>query len=141
MSIFIQLQKYNYSINCQEEICSASLAKDQQTIENYEQKSSKPYRQLVLSGSGDCFCSEKMGKSIKKITSNKNPFSPHHPQNHLRRHGHFSDGTKACTDVHEVPKWHFKLSGFSFVKFRYTRLRFELIRVFRPSPCEFIEKL
>jgi hypothetical protein len=84
---------------------------------------------------------EKMEKSIKKITSNKKPFSPHHPQNHFRLHGHFSDGAKACTDVHEVPKWHFKLSGFSFVKFHYARLRFELIRVFRLSPCKFMEKL
>ena len=41
---------------------------------------------------------EKMGKSIKKITSNNNPFSPHHPQNHLRRDGHFSDGAKAITN-------------------------------------------
>ena len=37
--------------------------------------------------------------------------------------------------------WHFKLLCFSFVKFLYARLRFELIRVFRLSPCKFIEKL
>jgi hypothetical protein len=80
------LQKYYYSINCQEEICSASLAKDKQTIENYEQKSSKPYRQLALSGSGDCFCSEKMGKSIKKITSKqKSIFTSPSPKSPLAR--------------------------------------------------------
>jgi hypothetical protein len=56
-------------------------------------------------------------------------FSPHHPQNHIRRNGHFGDGTKDCTDVHEVPIWHFKLLCFSFVKFHYARLRFKLIRV------------
>ena len=122
-------------------VCSfwVDEGKDRQTLENVEQKSSNPYRQLALKGSGDCFCSEKMGKSIKNITS-KNPFSPHHPQNHLRRHGHFSDGAKACTDVHEVPIWHFKLLCFSFVKFHYARLRFKLIRVFRLSPCKFMEK-
>ena len=38
----------------------------------------------------------KMEKNIKKITSNKKPFSPHHPKNHLWRDGHFGDGTKAC---------------------------------------------
>ncbi len=27
-----------------------------------------------------------------------NPFSPHHPQNHLMCDGHFSDGTKAFTN-------------------------------------------
>ena len=79
-------------------VCSfwVDEGKDRQTLENVEQKSSKPYRQLALSGSGDCFCSEKMGKSIKKITSNNNPFSPHHPQNHHWRDGHFGDGTKTC---------------------------------------------
>ena len=30
---------------------------------------------------------------------------------------------------------------FSFVNFRYARLRLEIIRVFRLFPCEFIEKL
>jgi hypothetical protein len=52
-------------------VCSfwVDEGKDRQTLENVEQKSSKPYRQLALCGSGDCFCSEKMGKSIKKITS------------------------------------------------------------------------
>lgn len=124
-------------------VCSfwVDEGKDRQTLENVEQKSSNPYRQLALKSSGDCFCSEKMGKSIKKITSNKKPFSPHHPPNHLGRDGHFGDGTKACTDVHEVPIWHFKLLCFSFVKFHYARLRFKLIRVFRLSPCKFMEKL
>ena len=58
--------------------------KDRQTLENVEQKSSKPYRQLALCGSGDCFCSEKMGKSIKKITSKQKSIftslSPKSPQ-------------------------------------------------------------
>jgi hypothetical protein len=47
-----QLQKYNHSVNYQVKACSASLAKDRQTLENVEQKSSKPYRQLALKGSG-----------------------------------------------------------------------------------------
>ena len=124
-------------------VCSfwVDEGKDRQTLENVEQKSSKPYRQMALSGSGGTVFAEKMEKSIKKITSNKKPFSPHHPPNHFRRNGHFSDGTKACTYVHEVPIWHFKLLCFSFVKFHYARLRFKLIRVFRLSPCKFMEKL
>lgn len=46
-------------------VCSfwVDEGKDRQTLENVEQKSSNPYRQLALSGSGDCFC----GKKWKKV--------------------------------------------------------------------------
>ena len=49
-------------------VCSFWIdeGKDRQTLENVEQKSSKPYRQLALCGSGDCFCSEKNGKKYQK---------------------------------------------------------------------------
>ena len=49
-------------------VCSfwVDEGKDRQTLENVEQKSSKPYRQLALSGLGVTIFVEKMGKSIKK---------------------------------------------------------------------------
>ena len=80
-------------------VCSfwVDEGKDRQTLENVEQKSSNPYRQLALSGS--VFLWKKWEKVSKRKHQNNNPFSPHHPQNHLWRDGHFGDGTKACTDV------------------------------------------
>ena len=40
------------------------------------------------------------GWNEKKLKNkHKKPFSPHHPQNHLRRNAHFSEGTKACTHI------------------------------------------
>ena len=55
-------------------VCSfwVDEGKDRQTLENVEQKSSNPYKQQALSGSGDCFCSEKVEKSIKKSCEERN---------------------------------------------------------------------
>ena len=60
------MQKYNFSINYVVKMCSASLAKDKQTIENYEQKSSNPYRQLTLKDSEWLIFAEKNGKKYEK---------------------------------------------------------------------------
>ena len=52
-------------------VCSfwVDEGKDRQTLENVEQKSSKPYRQLALSGSWVTIFAEKMEKSMEKITT------------------------------------------------------------------------
>ena len=76
--LFNQFSSISFCSFCVDE------GKDMETLENVEQKSLKPYKQLALSGSGDCFCSEKMGKSIKKITSKQKSIftspSPKSPQ-------------------------------------------------------------
>ena len=49
-------------------VCSfwVDEGKDRQTLENVEQKSSKPYRQLTLKDSEWLIFAEKMEKSMKK---------------------------------------------------------------------------
>ncbi len=54
-------------------VCSfwVDEGKDRQTLENVEQKSSKPYRQLALFGSGDCFCGKNGKKYQKELRGTK----------------------------------------------------------------------
>ena len=49
-------------------VCSfwVDEGKDMETLENVEQKSSKPYRQLALSGSGGLFLRKKRKKVWKR---------------------------------------------------------------------------